>query len=125
MNKILHPLARLLVSAIFLSSGYGKITGFAGTSKYMASHNIPAPDLFLLGAIVFEVAGALMLLFGYRARLGAVLLVVFLIPVTLIFHVPGIPEASQMIATLKNLAILGALTKFIADGAGSFSIDNK
>ena len=124
MNIVLHPLARFLVSLIFLMSGFNKIIGFAGTSKYMASYNFPAPDLFLVGAIFLEIVGGLLLLVGFKARIGALLLIVFLIPATIIFHVSGLPEQSQMIATLKNLAILGALLKFLADGPGSFSLEN-
>ncbi len=125
MNSFLNPLARFCVSLIFLMSGFNKMTGFAGTSKYMASHGFPMPDLFLVGAIFLEFVGGLLLLFGFKTKIGALMLIIFLIPATLIFHVSGLPEQSQMIATLKNIAILGALFKFLADGAGAFSLDNR
>jgi putative oxidoreductase len=128
MNTILHPLARFLVGLIFLMSGVGKIFGFAPTAEMMEKVGFPAASLFLLGAIVFEIVGALSLISGYKVRFGASLLILFLIPATLIFHVPslGDPAKSQleMIQVLKNLAILGALVKFWADGAGAFALDN-
>ncbi len=125
MNAILNILARFLVSLIFIMSGFGKITDFAGTSQFMEMKGFPMPDFFLIGAIFLEFVGGMLLLVGFRARIAATLLIVFLIPATLIFHVSGIPEQSQIVETLKNLAILGALVKFLADGAGAYSIDNR
>ncbi len=125
MNVILHPLSRFLVALIFLMSGVGKIFNFAGTSEGMAKVGFPMPDLFLVGAIVFELVGGLLLLIGYKARIAAVILIVFIIPATLIYHVPNMADRAEMIAVLKNLAIIGALIKFLADGAGAFSVDEK
>lgn len=128
MNTILHPMARFLVGLIFLMSGAGKIFGFAQTAEMMEKVGFPAASLFLTGAIVFEIGGGLSLILGYKTRFGASLLIVFLIPATLIFHAAslGDPAKSQleMIQVLKNLAILGALVKFWADGAGAFALDN-
>jgi uncharacterized membrane protein YphA (DoxX/SURF4 family) len=128
MNTILHPLARFLVALIFLISGAGKIFGFAQTSEMMEKAGFPFASLFLTGAIVFEIVGGLSLLFGYKTRIGASLLIAFLIPATLIFHAAAVgdPARSQMetIQVFKNLAILGALIKFWADGAGAFAVDN-
>lgn len=128
MKELLHPVSRFLVALIFLISGAGKIFGFAGTAAMMGKVGFPLPEVFLTGAIVFEIVGGLLLLFGFQARIGALLLIIFLIPATLIFHVPGIfNEATaqdQMIQTLKNLVILGALLKYLADGAGAYALDN-
>jgi putative oxidoreductase len=128
MNTILHPLARFLVALIFIMSGVGKIFGFAATAEMMEKVGFPAASLFLVGAIIFELVGGLMLLFGYKARFGASLLILFLIPATLIFHVSALGDPAktqlEMIQVFKNLAILGALIKFWADGAGAFALDN-
>jgi putative oxidoreductase len=89
----------------------------------------PAPSLFLVGAIVLEIGGGLLLLSGFKARIGALMLIVFLIPATLIFHVASLGDPAlvqtEMIQIFKNLAILGALVKFFADGAGAFALDNR
>jgi uncharacterized membrane protein YphA (DoxX/SURF4 family) len=128
MNMILHPLSRFLIALIFLMSGAGKIAGFAQTAEMMEKVGFPAASLFLTGAIVFEIVGGLSLLLGYKVRFGATLLIVFLIAATLIFHVPSLGDAAksqlEMIQVLKNLAILGGLIKFWADGAGYFALDN-
>ena len=123
MNKILHPLARLLVATIFLMSGVGKLAAFSATAQMMGSVGFPAPELFLTGAIIFELVGGLLLLIGYKTRIAAVALIVFLIPATLIFHASGLPAQEQMVQTLKNLAILGALVAFVANGAGAAALD--
>lgn len=128
MNTVLHPLARFFVGLVFIMSGIGKIFGFAATAEMMGNVGFPTPDFFLFGAIAFELIGGLSLILGFQTRFGTSLLIIFLILATLIFHVPAITDAAkgqgEVIQTLKNLAILGALIKFWIDGAGAFALDN-
>jgi putative oxidoreductase len=125
------PLAgRIGLSAIFLLSGAGKIANWAGTAGYMAFKGMPAVPFFLAAAIVFELAGGLALLTGYRARAAAVALIVFLIPATLIFHnfwtvTDAMEQQNQMIHFLKNVAIAGGLLTVVAHGAGPLSLDQR
>lgn len=127
LNRYLPPAARLLMSAIFLLSAFGKITDWSGTAGYMAAYGFFAIPFFLTAAIVLELGGGLSLLLGYKARWGALALIVFLIPATLIFHAFwSVPEADakmQMINFLKNVSILGGLLMVMANGAGAFSVD--
>lgn len=128
MKTYLHPISRALVALIFIMSGVGKLMAFGGTAQMMGGVGFPAPQFFLVCAIVFELFGGLALLVGYKTRIAAAALIVFLIPATLIFHAAhlGGPDGQmQVVQVLKNLAIMGALVKFLADGAGAFSIDNK
>jgi len=128
MNNILHPSARFLVALIFLLSGAGKLFGFSDTAQMMGAAGFPAPSFFLVCAISIELVAGTLLLVGYKTRYAAVALVVFLVPATIIFHAAAIGDPvhgqEQMINTLKNLAILGALLKFAADGAGAFALEN-
>lgn len=128
MNNLLNPLSRFLVAAIFLMSGAGKLFGFEQTAGMMESVGFPAPQFFLVGAILLELLGGLSILLGFKARWGAIALIVFLIPATIIFHASGIADPvqgqGQMIHTLKNLAIMGALLNILANGAGAFALDN-
>jgi len=119
--------ARGLLSAIFLMSGFGKISNWQGTTEFMASKGMPAVSFFLAGAILLELGGGLSLLLGFRARAGAAALILFLIPATLIFHnfwaFEGMDQRMQMINFLKNLAILGGLIQTMVYGAGALSLD--
>lgn len=120
-------MGRLLLCSIFLLSGVGKIMDWPGTQRYMSSEGMPAVPVFLALAILFEIGGGLSLLAGWKARLGALALIVFLIPTTLIFHdfwtYAGQARQMQMINFLKNLAIIGGLAQVTAFGAGRFSLD--
>jgi len=132
-NSDVHPVGmlvgRILMSLIFVLSGFGKIGDFAGTTFYMESHGMPLPALFLLGAIAFEVLGGLSLATGFKGRWGAAALIVFLIPATLIFHafwtLPEAEQRPQMIHFMKNLSILGALIFYAAVGPGPISFDGR
>jgi putative oxidoreductase len=128
MKRILHPTARVLVSLIFILSGLGKLFAFSATAAKMGADGFPAPSFFLAGAILVETLGGTALLLGFKTIYAAWALFLFLIPTTIIFHAANIADPvhgqEQIVHTLKNLAILGALLKFAADGAGFFSLDN-
>lgn len=117
-------IARAFLAAIFFQSGIGKILGFADTQGFMATAGIPSglTGLLLVGAILFELLGALLILVGYKARWGALLLILFLIPTTLIFHT-NFAEQGQLTQFLKNLAIIGGLLMVVYLGSGPLSLD--
>jgi len=126
INNFFLILGRVLMSLIFLESGYGKITGFAGTAAFMEAKGMPLVPLLLTGAIVTEIVGGLSLLLGVKARWGALLLFLFLIPTTLIFHnfwaVPDAERAMQQIQFMKNLTIMGGLLVVVSVGAAQAGI---
>ncbi len=118
---------RILLAVIFVMSGYGKIGGFEATAGYMASKGLPMAQLLLVLTILIELGGGLMLIVGYRTRLAAVALFLFLIPVTLVFHnfwvAPAAEVQMQTIMFMKNLAIMGGMLYVTAFGPGRFSLD--
>ena len=117
---------RVGLGLLFVISGFGKITGFAGTAGYMASKGMPMAEALLVGAIAVELIGGLMLVAGYKARWAALAIAAFLVPTTLIFHSPVGPEAqAQMTQFLKNLSILGGMLYVAAFGAGAWSLDRR
>ncbi|MEQ8757061.1 MAG: DoxX family protein [Coleofasciculus sp. G1-WW12-02] len=122
MQKYLPLVARIFLSAIFIKSGIGKIFGFASTQQYMAASGIPLAGLVLIPTIIVLLGGGLSVLFGYKARWGALLLIGFLIPATLIFHT-NFPE--EEIAFFKNLGLMGGLLMVVAFGAGAISFDER
>jgi putative oxidoreductase len=123
-----HPIslvvARILLSGIFLKSGISHVLDFMGMQQAIMAKGIPT---FLaagmsLGGIVLLLAGGLSILFGYKIRVGAKLLILFLIPATLLFHL-NLADQMQQIQFLKNLGLMGGLLLLIQTGAGYWSLD--
>ncbi|QYY32774.1 MULTISPECIES: DoxX family protein [Cupriavidus] len=109
----LYSVGRALIGSLFLISGLMKMSSFAGYSAWIASAELPMPSLLLVLAMTIEIAGGLTLISGWNAKWGALLLAVFLVPTTLIFH--GFWRAdladswNQFNHILKNVAILGGM----------------
>lgn len=118
---------RVLLCAIFVLAGIGKIQDWSGTAAMMQAHGMRAVDVLLPAAILVEVGGGLLLLVGWQTRWAAAALFLFLIPTTLIFHhfwdLQGAEQVMQMTHFLKNVAIMGGLLEFAAVGAGALSVD--
>ena len=122
LQKWTSLLARIFLSAIFIKSGIGKIFGVAGTQQYMESSGVPG--WLLIPTIIFLLIGGLSVLVGYKARYGALVLIGFLIPTTLIFH-NVFADPSQEIAFMKNLGLIGGLLMITGFGPGQISFDEK
>lgn len=119
---------RVLLAAIFLMSAVGnKIPNFAGVARIMESVGMPMPQVMLVGAIVFLLVGSLSVILGYGTRVGAGMLLLFLILASYYFHpfwtLQGQAHQEQMIQFMKNLSMMGAMTFLIANGAGPMSVD--
>ena len=121
------PLARLLISQVFLISGVMKIVDWSGTEAKMAERGMFLIPLFLVAATLIELAGGLSLLLGWKARLGALVLCLYLIPVTFTFHdfwtYPPDKREVQMLFFQHNWALMGGLLFVAACGAGEWSLD--
>ncbi len=128
LNKSLLVIGRILMGIIFVESGFGKIMDFDGTAAYMAAKGMPMVSLLLLGAIAAEIGGGLSLILGFRARLGALALFLFMIPTTLIFHkfwgLEAAENAMQQIQFLKNLSVMGGLLVVFSSGPQQPGLDN-
>jgi len=122
-------LGRILLSLIFVMSGFSKIGGWEQTAGYMASKGMPLVPLFLVAAMLIEVLGGLSVLLGLKARVGAAALILFLVPASLIFHnfwtLEGMEQQVQMIMFMKNLSILGGLLLVVGLGSGPLSLDGR
>ena len=88
----------------------------------MAQYGMPYTSFFLFGAAVFELAGSIFTILGYYTRFGTLLLLIFLVPTTIIFHT-NFEDPSQIIHFMKNLSMFGGLLVLLAMGAGRFSLD--
>ncbi len=128
---------RILLALIFVLSGFSKITGFAGTAGYMEHagipHNLVLPGLIL--SILVEFGCGLLLVFGFQTRWAALAMFLWLIPVTLIFHVgpyrQAVAEGQAMVAmtnqimAMKNLSMMGGLLLLASLGPGAYSVDGR
>lgn len=124
------PLAgRLLMSLIFIEAGISKIFTFSGSEKYMSMQGMPLVPFFLICAIIIEVAGGFSLLVGFKTKIIALILFLYLIPTTLIFHhfwtYTGMERQDMMVHFMKNLSIMGGMLMVSYFGAGPFSLDVK
>jgi len=115
---------RLLIAALFLISGLGKIATPALTQGFIASAGLPFPLLAYLVAIVIEVGGGILLVLGYQSRIVASVMAVFTVAAALGFH-HNFADQNAMAHFLKNISITGGLLQISAFGAGSFSIDSR
>src|SRR5437016_6918349 len=126
ISKWAQLVGRVALGTIFLVSGLGKLAAWHGTAAYAGSKGVS--EVLLAIATALELVGAVSVVLGFRARWGALALLVFLVPVTLVFHnfwaVPAPQQQMEMANFLKNLAISGGLLIVLGRGPGAFSIDS-
>jgi putative oxidoreductase len=106
--SLLNGIARLLLCLVFVHAVIGKLTGFAEVAGMIAARGLPFSPALLVAAMVLMAVGSVLVISGIRARLGAVLLLLFLVPTTLLFH-NDVADPQQRIQLFKNLAIMGGL----------------
>lgn len=121
LQALSAPIGRLLLSMIFIFSGFTKIIGYAATQGYMEAMGVPGMLLPLVIAV--ELLGGIAILLGFKARLVAILMAGFSVVSALLFHQFWIDE-SQMNPFMKNIAMAGGFLMIFAHGAGAYSIDN-
>ncbi len=122
------PLGRVALALIFILSAVGKLQDWQGTLQMMTDRGLPMPDALLSIAVGLELVGGVLVVLGLYARWGAVVLLLFLVPVSVIMHnfwaVPEDQARMQMINFMKNVSISGGLVFLLAMGPGPLSIDS-
>ena len=134
-RKLLTLIGRILLALIFVLSGFSKVTNMAGTAGYMSHAGMP-PGLIhpgLIASILVELGLGLLVMIGYRARWAAILMFLWFIPVTTLFHlIPWMDARAkgdammalmQQINVLKNISIMGGLLMLAGFGSGPYSLD--
>jgi len=128
-SSALALVGRILLSAIFVMSGYGKIGKFADTAAAIASKGLPAPEVVAVLTIGVELGGGLLLLIGWKARWAAFALAVFTLLAGFLFHnywtMTGAAAAGNYINFMKNLAIAGGMLMVVAYGPGRYAIGRR
>lgn len=140
--------ARFLISLIFLSAGINKIIhwheterallntlcewqsniGFFDSLQECFAKMISITPILLIVATLLEFLGGLSVLLGIKEKIGATLLILFLIPTTIIMHqfwfIEGSAREVQMTHFLKNLAIIGGLLMIILQNNRSHDLQS-
>jgi len=121
-------IGRILFSLIFILSGPHHFQ--AGSIGYAASAGVPMASILVPLSGIIALAGGLSIALGYKAKIGAWLVVLFLVPVTFALHkFWGITDPMmaqmQMAMFMKNIALIGGALVISYFGAGPLSIDNK
>jgi putative oxidoreductase len=119
-------LSRILLSTPFLYSGIDKSSRWAAAQRELAASGLPWPTLFHLVTVALQLGAGLSVLIGIEARLGALLLCLFLIPVTVLYH-PfwkrlGPEFNAEADHFLLNFAVIGGLLMIVAFGSGRISV---
>jgi len=120
-------LGRLLISPIFLFSGFSKLAMYSQVVGFAGAKGMPMPEIAIALAAATEIICGLAVLIGLKTRAAAWLLFFYLIPTTLIFHnfwaSSGAEHQEQMLNFVKNVTIMGGLLILAANGAGGYSLD--
>lgn len=119
--------ARILLSFMFITSGFAKLGDVSGTMGYVASGGLPG--FFAYPAIALEIVGGIAILVGWQTRITALALAAFAVVAGLLYHyipaqsLEGMEAMGQIISFNKNLTIAGGFLALAAAGAGAFSVD--
>lgn len=112
-------IGRILFVLLFLGSGFGHLTQSDAMAGYAASRGLPQPKLAVLGSGVLILVGALLVLLGIWIDLGALLLVIFLIPTAILMHpfwkeTDPMTKQNEMVAFQKDISLAGAALLILA-----------
>jgi putative oxidoreductase len=126
--KLIVLLGRILFSAIFLLSGVHHFSPDA--AGYAAKQGVPMPSILVPLSGVMAVVGAISIILGFKAKFGAWLIVLFLVPVTIMMHnfwviTDPMMQQMQMAMFMKNISMLGGALLITYFGAGPLSVDNR
>jgi len=130
-------IGRILLAVIFVLSGLNKVMNPRMTMGYMAHAGVAGvlvgPGLTL--SVLVELGCGLLLMIGYQARWAALIIFLWFIPVTIMFHViphyqaiaahQAMVAMQQQINYMKNLSIMGGLLLLASHGPGAISLDGR
>jgi putative oxidoreductase len=122
INAYLPVLARVLMSSLFIWDGVLQLRDPARTATYIASLNIPIPNVAVWLSIAIHLLGGLAILIGFKTRWAAAVLLLLCLGTAFGIHLPA-GDMANMINFYKNLVMAGGFLYVIAFGAGAVSAD--
>ena len=115
-------LGRIFLSTIFIIEGLRKLFFQEQTIEFMEAYGVPG--ILFFPSVIFEILFPLLIIVGYKTKLASLVMILFILTVTIIFHTDFSNEM-QLIAFLKNVAIIGGFLIIFAKSTGKYSIDYK
>ncbi len=134
-QNVIVLIGRILLSIIFITSGFGKLGDPSGTAGMITNAGWPAATLLAYLAGIFELAAGVAVLVGFQTRIASYLLAAFCLVTAFVFHgsainIPDFPEAANgllslfnQIMMMKNITIAGAFLVLAGFGPGALSVD--
>lgn len=119
-ERYFTPIGRIILGAFFLIAGIEKLFNLSGIVGYIDATGLPAPAILAGIGILIEVGAGGSLLIGYKTKYAALILALFTLVVSLLFHGPSLwsENPTQQMLFMKNIAIAGGLL-FMAAHIGS------
>ncbi len=119
MHSLVSLVARILLSAIFVTAGINKVSGYVATQSYMESHGLPGN--LLPAVIALEVIGGLAVLLGIFSRYAGLALAAFCLAAAAVFH-SDFGDQTQVTNFMKNVCMAGGFLLLFANGSGRYAI---
>lgn len=108
----LDGIGRTLLCLVFFNAVLGKVSGFDRVAGAIAAKGLPLSPVLLVTTMALMAVGSVLVISGRKDRLGAILLLLFPVPTTLLFH-GDVSDSQERIQLVKNLSIMGGLLMVI------------
>ncbi len=119
---VVEVFGRIFISLLFIVEAVKKFFNPDISMMYMSDHGIP--EILFYPSVAFEIIIPLFLIVGYKTKIVASLLALFVFTVTVVFHLHHfISDGSQLTILLKNISILGGLLIITANQPQICSFD--
>jgi len=122
-------IGRILFSMIFIMSGMNHFMDLKNMSDFAANSGVPMPNVAVIVSGIVILLGGIMVLIGYKAKIGALLLFLFLIVSAFMMHsfwgLEGQMGQNQMIHFMKNFSMAGGALLIYHFGSGPMSMDSE
>jgi putative oxidoreductase len=119
MHSLVSLVARILLSAIFVTAGINKVSGYTGTQAYMEAHGLPGA--LLPAVIALEVIGGIAVLLGIFSRYAGLALAAFCLAAAAVFH-RDFADQMQVTNFMKNVCMAGGFLLLFANGSGRYAV---